>query len=114
VVGAVLVWGLVSDEGRRAATEHYGFADVLSVEEMLRDLGDWQLRAWADWVGTRRRWTDELLDWLAYRGPIPPTGGQDTSRSRYPFTESPPLTGPCKGPGLHLGGSSPTNYNGVS
>jgi hypothetical protein len=44
----------------------YGFADVLSVEDMIRDLGAWQPEEWAAWVGTRRRWTDELFTWLAY------------------------------------------------
>ena len=47
-------------------TEKYGFADVLSVEQMLEDLARWQPKAWADWVGRRRHWTDELFDWVKY------------------------------------------------
>jgi hypothetical protein len=67
IVGAILVWGVVTTAGRRAAMDHYGLAEVLSVEEMLRDLAEWQPAAWAEWIGTRRRWSDELFDWLAYR-----------------------------------------------
>ena len=66
LVGAMLVWGVVTEEGRRAAMERYGFADVLGVEDMLRDLGEWQPREWADWVATRKRWSDELFNSLAY------------------------------------------------
>jgi hypothetical protein len=66
VAGAILVWGIVTPEGRSAAMTHHGFADVLSVEDMLRDLGEWRPQLWADWVATRRRWTDELFEWLAY------------------------------------------------
>lgn len=47
-------------------TEKYGFADVLSVEQMLKDLARWQPEAWADWVVRRREWSDELFDWLKY------------------------------------------------
>lgn len=64
--GSILVWGIVTLEGRAAAIERFGFADVLSVEDMLRDLGQWQPQAWAEWINTRRRWSDELFEWLAY------------------------------------------------
>jgi hypothetical protein len=66
VDGAVLVWGVVTDQGRTSVTGKYGFADVLSVEQMLKDLARWQPKAWADWVGRRREWSDELFDWLKY------------------------------------------------
>lgn len=61
----ILVWGVVSPTGRSVAMEHYGFADVLSVEDILSDLGEWQPQEWADWVSTRRRWTEEMFAWLA-------------------------------------------------
>lgn len=64
--GSILVWGVVSSDGRQAAKDHYGVADVLGVEDLLKDLGRWQPSRWADWVATRRRWTDDLFGWLAY------------------------------------------------
>jgi hypothetical protein len=64
VHGAVLVWGAVSDEGRRSVMEHYGFADVLSLEEMVRDLRDWRNPEWAARLAELRTWTEEMLDAL--------------------------------------------------
>ena len=53
---------------RTLVTEEYGFADVLSVDQMLEDLGRWQPEEWAEWVGLPRQWTNELFDWLRYPG----------------------------------------------
>jgi len=36
--GAILVWGAVSEQGRAAAMDEFGFADVLSLEAMIGDL----------------------------------------------------------------------------
>jgi hypothetical protein len=66
VAGCVLVWGVITPEGRAAAMNQYGFAEVLSVDGMLRDLAEWQPGEWAEWVATRRRWADELFEWLKY------------------------------------------------
>lgn len=52
----------------------YDFTDVLSVEAMVRDLAAWQAQKWADWVQLRRRWSNELFDWLAY--PPSPSEGR--------------------------------------
>ena len=38
VAGAMLVWGAITAEGRTAAMDAFGFADVLSPEAMLDDL----------------------------------------------------------------------------
>lgn len=69
IAGSILGWGAVTPAGRVATMEHYGLADVLSLEEMLADLEDWQPAAWRDWVQTRRRWSDELFDWLVPQTP---------------------------------------------
>ena len=44
----------------------YGFADVLAVQDMLRDLATWRPKTWAEFAATRKRWSDELFDWLTY------------------------------------------------
>jgi hypothetical protein len=64
--GAILVWGALTDDGRAATMNHHRLADVLSVQDMMADLAEWQPREWADWVRTRERWTHELFAWLAY------------------------------------------------
>ena len=87
VAGSILVWGVVTDEGRAAAMAEYGFADVLGVEDMLGDLAEWRPKQWAEWIGTRQRWTDELFGWLAYPADSSPLkrdvtssrGGQDVA-----------------------------------
>lgn len=66
VAGSILVWGVVTPEGKDAAISRYGFADVLAVEDMLRDLATWQPATWAEFITTRKRWSDELFDWLTY------------------------------------------------
>lgn len=69
VAGSGLVWGVVTPEGKEAAISRYGFSEVLAVEDMLRDLAGWQPKAWADFTATRKRWADELFDWLTYSSP---------------------------------------------
>lgn len=78
VDGGVLVWGVMSAEGRQSTMSHYRLADVLSIEMMLQDLQSWQPETWAGWVQERRRWSDELFDWLSY--PVERLGGSEADR----------------------------------
>ncbi len=64
VAGAVLVWGAVEPAGRRAVMEEFGFADVLSLEDMLTDLRGWSSVPWRARIATYRRWADGLFDGL--------------------------------------------------
>lgn len=66
IAGAALVWGATTDAGIASAVERFGFSEVLSLEHILRDLAEWQSESWREWLGTRRRWSDELFEWLAY------------------------------------------------
>jgi hypothetical protein len=65
VHGAILVWGAVTEAGRRATMEHYRFADVLSLEEMVADLQAWRSREWQERVGEWRSWAVGLFDALS-------------------------------------------------
>ncbi|MDH7577867.1 MAG: hypothetical protein QHH75_08600 [Bacillota bacterium] len=64
VNGAVLIWGVITSEGRSAVIEEYGFADVLSVEAMVNDLHQWKLAGWAEMLGQLKHWSNELFDSL--------------------------------------------------
>ena len=64
VHGAILVWGAVTEAGRHVAMDKYGFADVLSLEEMLRDLHEWGNAQWVERVAELRRWASGLFDGL--------------------------------------------------
>jgi hypothetical protein len=68
VDGAILVWGSLTEDGRRMTMEEYGFADVLSVEAMVFDLQAWSPTAWRELINRYRGWTLELFDFLA--GPV--------------------------------------------
>ena len=81
VHGAILVRGAVAPEGRAAATREYAFADVLAVEAMLADLHAWAPAGWTEFVGRHRRWTDELIEFLAGpRTPPASAASQQTKR----------------------------------
>lgn len=68
VAGAILVWGAVEPEGRQAAMDHFGVADVLSLETMLADLAGRRDDGWAARVAELRAWSDGLLDGLLAAG----------------------------------------------
>ncbi|MDN5331718.1 MAG: hypothetical protein PWP45_943 [Tepidanaerobacteraceae bacterium] len=64
VDGAVLIWGAITPEGRKAVIEEYGFADVLSIEAMVSDLRKWKPAAWVEKISQLKRWSNELFDCL--------------------------------------------------
>ncbi len=66
VAGAILVWGAVEPEGRADAMQTYGFADVLAIEDMLRDLRHGNDSAWRARVAEIRGWADGLFDGLTW------------------------------------------------
>lgn len=65
VDGAVLIWGATSPTGTKAVIERHGFADVLSVEAILADLGAASGGVWRARVAELRGWSDELFAHLA-------------------------------------------------
>jgi hypothetical protein len=64
VSGAILVWGTVDAIGRAAVMGRYGFADVLSLEQMLSDLRTWNDPVWKAKVADLHAWSDGLFDGL--------------------------------------------------
>lgn len=65
VDGAILIWGATTPQGREAVMHDHGFADVLSVEEMLVDLHRWGDSHWQQRVAEVRVWTEHLLTHLS-------------------------------------------------
>ncbi len=62
--GAILVWGSVSVVGRKAVQSEFGFADILSVEEIINDLIQSGDASYAEFVRQRGQWSDELFQSL--------------------------------------------------
>lgn len=59
--GAILIWGSVTAEGRRAAKQEFGFADVLSLESIIRDLLESDNLAYLEFMAEREHWCVELF-----------------------------------------------------
>jgi len=64
IYGAILIWGAITPDGRVAAMETFGFADVLSLEAMISDLREWDDPAWRARVEELHAWADGLFDGL--------------------------------------------------
>lgn len=62
--GAVLIWGAVTEAGRRTVMERTGLHDVLSVERICQDLVAWESPEYAELLGKRLRWSRELFEGL--------------------------------------------------
>lgn len=65
VHGAILVWGAATPEGRAAVVDGLGVHEVLTVEDALGDLLDWDDPVWRARVEQLAGWSRELLGWLA-------------------------------------------------
>ena len=61
--GAILIWSAVAERGREEARKA-GFADVLSIEEILRELRYWNCEAWKQDVAQLDGWSADLFQYL--------------------------------------------------
>lgn len=64
VDGAILVWGDVTNEGKRSTIEHFGFHDVLGLDAILEDLWEWQPTELEELVNSLGDWSFELFNFL--------------------------------------------------
>jgi hypothetical protein len=62
--GAILIWGAVTPEGRRAVMNEKGFFEVLTIAEIINDLRTWGYEPYKVLVEQRRSWSNELFDAL--------------------------------------------------
>ena len=67
VAGAVLVWGSVTTEGRLAVIRENGFADILSLEDIIVDLLNWGNEDYCRLIKDRATWCQYLFDKLVAR-----------------------------------------------
>lgn len=65
VDGAILVWGAVTEDGRRLVRTETGIHDVLSIDSIVRDLRAWKPPRFVERVAALRTATTELFDWLS-------------------------------------------------
>lgn len=64
VSGAILVWGRVEDVGRKAVIRENKFEDVLSLEEIIGDLLEWDDKTYFELTADRATWCQNLFHQL--------------------------------------------------
>ncbi|MDC0136801.1 hypothetical protein OAI26_09215, partial [Sulfitobacter sp.] len=62
--GAILVWGAVSSNAKSEVMDDKGFHDILSVEEICRDLVEWRNPEYLEMIEQYRVWSNRLFDGL--------------------------------------------------
>jgi hypothetical protein len=63
--GAILIWGCATPEGRKAVIDAKGFHDVLTIEQICRDLSSWRHQGYVDLLAEHHKWCSELFFGLA-------------------------------------------------
>lgn len=61
VAGSILVWGSVTVGGRKTVISENGFADVLSLEEIIADLLGWGNIGYRQLIKDRATWCEHLF-----------------------------------------------------
>jgi len=67
VSGSILVWGKVSDEGKKNVMEETKLADVLSLEQIINDLLAWNNSDYIDFIKQRFEWSEQIFSSLLRR-----------------------------------------------
>jgi len=68
VDGSVLIWGSYNEIGRKDVRDRFGFADILSVENIVNDLNSWNNEGFSDLINRYDNWSSELFDGLLSEG----------------------------------------------
>lgn len=64
VDGAILIWGSVTQQGRKAVIEETGLHDAIGLDRIIAECAHWRHDAYCRLVSERRQWCDELFDFL--------------------------------------------------
>lgn len=67
--GAILIWGSVTSEGRKAVTASKGFHDVISIADICSDLSSWNHKGYRTLIAQRQQWCNELFVGLLGKKP---------------------------------------------
>lgn len=62
--GAILVWGAINPETKSALILERGFHDILSIEDICRDLAHWRNAEYLEIIERYRAWSNRLFDGL--------------------------------------------------
>lgn len=59
--GTILVWGSYTDAGHDSVIQEYGFSDILSVENIIQNLIEWNDPNYQEFIGNYQAWCSELF-----------------------------------------------------
>jgi hypothetical protein len=63
--GAILIWGAVTEQGKRDVMASTSLHDVLSIEDMCKDLVRWEDSAYIEFLKEMQEWCNQLFSSLA-------------------------------------------------
>lgn len=66
--GAMLVWGAVDENAKKAVASETGLHDILSVETICQDLVVWRNQEYVEAINKYQMWSNRLFDGLAWAG----------------------------------------------
>ena len=61
VRGIVLIWGKVSERGRKEVKERYHMHGVLSLEDIISDLVIWKSKSYLELIREKQKWCNNLF-----------------------------------------------------
>lgn len=61
VRGIVLIWGKVSERGRKEVKERYYIHNVLSLEDIINDLVIWKSKSYLEMIREKQKWCNDLF-----------------------------------------------------
>jgi len=64
VDGAILIWGAVTPEGRKAVIEETGLHDAIGLDRIIAECAEWRPDAYCRLVSERHQWCGELFSFL--------------------------------------------------
>lgn len=64
VDGAILIWGSVTPDGRKAVMEETGLHDAVGLDRIIVQCAEWRPDRYCHLVSERRRWSEELFNFL--------------------------------------------------
>ncbi len=66
-IGSVLVWGSVTEDGRKSIMKEQGIYDILSLEEIIADLVKWDNHEYRLFIEERLAWCQYLFNALTVK-----------------------------------------------
>jgi len=71
IKGAILIWGHVNTEHRDEIAKHFNFHDILSLQDIINDLIEWNDKEYYDYIAGKHEWITEMINYLSIKSDLP-------------------------------------------